>query len=96
MRRVNDPIEAAPQSHDLDNDPAVPVDTGADVDDDVSPTGHESIDLDAIEADLTDVQTALERLNDGTYWTDEVTGETIPDDVLAAHPTARSVSPTLT
>lgn len=56
--------------------------------------GHE-IDLAAIEQDLTDVQTALERLNDGSYWTDEVTGSPIPDDVLAAHPTARTASPTL-
>lgn len=56
--------------------------------------GHE-IDLTAIERDLTDVQTALERLNDGNYWTDEVTGNPIPDDVLATHPTARTASPTL-
>lgn len=53
------------------------------------------IDLDAIERDLTDVQTALDRLNDGSYWTDEVTGEPIADDVLASHPTARTVSPSL-
>lgn len=53
------------------------------------------IDLDAIERDLDDVQTALERLNDGSYWTDEVTGEPIADDVLAAHPTARTAAPTL-
>ena len=51
--------------------------------------------LGAIERDLGDVQAALDRLNDGTYWTDEVTGDPIPDDVLAAHPTARTVSPTL-
>jgi RNA polymerase-binding transcription factor DksA len=53
------------------------------------------IDLDAIERDSTDVQTALERLNDGSYWTDEVTGEPIAEDVLAAHPTARTAAPTL-
>jgi RNA polymerase-binding transcription factor DksA len=53
------------------------------------------IDLDAIERDLTDVQTALERLNDGSYWTDEITGELIAEDVLAAHPTARTATPTL-
>ena len=54
-----------------------------------------AIDLDAIERDLTDVQTALDRLNDGSYWTDEVTGEPIAHDVLAAHPTARTATPTL-
>lgn len=50
------------------------------------------IDLDAIERDLTDVQTALDRLNEGTYWVDEVSGEEIPADVLAERPTVRSVS----
>ena len=48
-----------------------------------------TVDLDAIERDLAAVEVALERLSDGTYWTDEVTGQPIPDDVLAADPTAR-------
>jgi len=47
------------------------------------------IDLAGIEADLDGVQAALTRLADGTYWTDEVTGEPIPADVLAADPLAR-------
>ena len=47
------------------------------------------VDLDAIAADLADVELALSRLEAGTYWTDEVTGEPLPDDVLAASPTAR-------
>ena len=47
------------------------------------------VDLDAIEGDLAAVERALERLSDGTYWTDEVTGEPIRDEVLAADPTAR-------
>lgn len=53
------------------------------------PDAGSAVDLDAIERDLDDVQTALGRLNDGTYWTDEVTGEKIPDHVLAANPTMR-------
>ncbi len=48
-------------------------------------------DLDAIARDLADVETALARLADGTYWTDEVTGEPIPDTVLDERPTARRV-----
>jgi RNA polymerase-binding transcription factor DksA len=32
---------------------------------------------------------ALARLEAGSYWTDEVTGQPIPDDVLATRPTAR-------
>ncbi|MBU6240458.1 MAG: hypothetical protein KJS66_01580 [Acidobacteria bacterium] len=45
--------------------------------------------LDEIEQDLADVETALARLEAGTYWTDEVTGQEIPDEVLSQRPTAR-------
>lgn len=47
------------------------------------------IDVAGIEADLDGVQAALTRLADGTYWTDEVTGDAIPADVLDADPLAR-------
>jgi RNA polymerase-binding transcription factor DksA len=47
------------------------------------------IDLDAMDADFVAVERALARLADGTYWTDEVSGQPIPDDVLVADPTAR-------
>ncbi len=47
------------------------------------------IDLDAIESDLADVETALARLDAGTYWTDEITGAPIADAVLEANPLAR-------
>ncbi len=47
------------------------------------------IDLDAIEADLAGVEIALARLEDGSYWTCEVTGQPLPDDLLAANPVAR-------
>ena len=69
-----------------------PADGGPAVRDDTpDPTErpHEPIDLDAIEGDLEGVEAALRRLDDGTYWTDEVTGAPIPDDVLAADPVAR-------
>jgi RNA polymerase-binding transcription factor DksA len=46
-------------------------------------------DLDLIERDLADVEIALARLDAGTYWVDEVTGEPLPADLLADHPTAR-------
>ncbi len=49
----------------------------------------EPVDLDRIGRDLAAVETALARLSDGTYWTDEVTGQPIPEHVLAADPTAR-------
>jgi RNA polymerase-binding transcription factor DksA len=50
------------------------------------------LDLDGIEGDLAAVEVALSRLDDGTYWTDEVTGEPLPEDLLAQRPAARRAS----
>ena len=47
------------------------------------------LDLDVVERDLAGVEAALARLDAGTYWTDEVTGARLPDELLAADPTAR-------
>jgi RNA polymerase-binding transcription factor DksA len=47
------------------------------------------LDLDGIQRDLADVEIALTRLDAGTYWTDEVTGNELPPELLAAQPTAR-------
>ena len=47
------------------------------------------VSIDAIENDLADVEAALTRLEAGTYWTCEVTGRPLPDDVLRANPLAR-------
>lgn len=47
------------------------------------------LDLDAIEGDLADVDAALTRLDNDTYWVDEVTGQPLRLDLLAAQPTAR-------
>lgn len=47
------------------------------------------IDLDTVAGEFDGVEAALRRLDEGTYWTDEVTGDPIPDDVLASDPTAR-------
>ncbi|MEY4081527.1 MAG: hypothetical protein RL430_1957 [Actinomycetota bacterium] len=49
-----------------------------------SQTNGTAIDLDRIEQDLADVDVALGRLEDGTYWTCEVTGAEIPAEKLAA------------
>ena len=46
-------------------------------------------DLDHITQELTDVERALERLEDGSYFTDEITGAALSEDVLASRPTAR-------
>lgn len=49
----------------------------------------EPLDLTAIERDLAAVEAALPRLDDGSYWIDETTGDPIPDELLAADPVAR-------
>ena len=54
---------------------------------DVNP--NEPLHLDAIEKDLADVEIALQRLEDGTYWTDESTGDPLQPSVLETRPTAR-------
>lgn len=73
-------------------DESTPADTPTD---DVVPSSppveapSTSLDLDGIERDLADVEVALARLDAGTYWTDEVTGEALPAELLEQHPTAR-------
>jgi len=50
---------------------------------------NDQTSIDAIEKDLADVEAALARLEAGTYWTDEVTGQPIPVEVLNRNPLAR-------
>lgn len=52
----------------------------------------DAVDLDTIEQDLADVETALARLEAGTYWTCETTGQELPNELLASQPTARSIT----
>ena len=52
-------------------------------------TSSATLDLDAIERDLADVEVALTRLDAGTYWTDEITGAELSADLLDEQPTAR-------
>ena len=46
--------------------------------------------LEQLEDELAELQAALERIDQGTYGIDEVTGETIAPERLAAFPTART------
>src|SRR5262249_57953835 len=46
--------------------------------------------LEQLEDELAELQAALERIDDGTYGIDEVTGDPIPPERLAAFPTART------
>jgi RNA polymerase-binding transcription factor DksA len=54
-----------------------------------APAAGTVLDLDAIERELAGVEVALARLDAGTYWTDEVTGDALSTELLAQHPTAR-------
>jgi hypothetical protein len=45
--------------------------------------------LDELADDLAGVERALERLEEGTYWTDEITGEPLSESLLTEDPTAR-------
>ena len=46
-------------------------------------------DLDEIDARLDAVEDALVRLEDGTYFTDEVTGKPLAEQLLISNPIAR-------
>jgi len=50
----------------------------------------EQPDLDAAERDVDDVETALQRLDDGTYGTCEICGAAIDEAVLAEDPARRT------
>lgn len=50
--------------------------------------------LEGLEAELAELEAALQRIDDGTYGIDEVTGEAIDPERLRANPAARSnISP---
>ena len=42
-----------------------------------------------VATELADVEIALARLDNGSYWTDEVTGEPLPDELLERSPVTR-------
>ena len=46
--------------------------------------------LEQLERDLAEIEAALQRLDDGTYGIDEVTGDPISRERLEAYPTART------
>lgn len=49
--------------------------------------------LEGLELDLAEIEAALQRLDDGTYGVDEVTGQPIDPERLEAFPTARTNVP---
>jgi hypothetical protein len=52
-------------------------------------TAPPAIDLDRLADELAGVEAALARLDDGSYWTDEITGEPLDEQLLADDPVAR-------
>lgn len=87
------PFAALPDDVHAPHEPAEPVEQVQEVEHVAVVAAEEppatTLDLDEVERDLADVELALARLDAGTYWTDEITGGEIPDDVLAEQPTAR-------
>lgn len=55
----------------------------------MSQSDANKLDLNKIEAELADVDSALERLEAGTYFTDEVTGQPLSEELLTNNPIAR-------
>jgi len=53
------------------------------------PKSANSLDLDGIDADLDAVEVALVRLENGTYFVDEITGEPLQESALSKNPIAR-------
>lgn len=51
-----------------------------------------SVDLEPIAIDLADAEAALARLDAGTYWTSEISGVELPDELLAASPATRRLT----
>jgi hypothetical protein len=47
------------------------------------------VDLDRVARDLEGVEAAMARLDAGTYWSDEITGAPLSDELLATDPVAR-------
>jgi RNA polymerase-binding transcription factor DksA len=83
---LDEPDDVAMPAGSIASEAVDKVDTVDDVDEveDV-----DDVDLDAVERDLLGVEVALERLDAGTYRTDELDGRAIPDEVLERDPIAR-------
>jgi RNA polymerase-binding transcription factor DksA len=77
------------QRDDTQPDTVQPDDTQPDAVQDEPSAATPPLDLAAIEADLADVEVALARLDAGTYWTCEVTGQPLSEELMAAEPTRR-------
>jgi RNA polymerase-binding transcription factor DksA len=69
-------------------------DAVADAPDQPALTRLDVLDTAQVASDLDGVELALARLDAGTYWTCEATGQPLPDDVLAADPTVRRLPAT--
>ena len=55
-------------------------------------TGSSPLVQPFIEAELKDVESAMEKLENGTFGTCEVSGEIIPDELLSILPTLKSMN----
>jgi RNA polymerase-binding transcription factor DksA len=69
-------------------------DAAADAPDQPALPRSDVLDTSRVATDLDGVELALARLDAGTYWTCEASGQELPDDVLTADPTVRRLPAT--
>jgi DnaK suppressor protein len=79
-------IEQAEQSGDLTHYDQHPADQGSEL----FEREKDLAILERLEVDLAEIEAALQRLDEGTYGVDEVTGEPIDPERLEALPAART------
>jgi DnaK suppressor protein len=79
-------IEQADQSGDLTHYDQHPADQGSEL----FEREKDLAILERLEVDLAEIEAALQRLDEGTYGVDEVTGEPIDPERLEALPAART------
>ena len=81
--------EEADQSGDLNHYDQHPADQGSEL----FEREKDLAILESLEVDLAEIEAALQRLDEGTYGVDEVTGDPIDPERLEALPTARTNVP---
>jgi RNA polymerase-binding transcription factor DksA len=79
-------VEQSEQSGDLTHYDQHPADQGSEL----FEREKDLAILEALEVDLAEIEAALQRLDEGTYGVDEVTGEPIDPERLEALPAART------
>ena len=89
VKSPNDPngwVPALTKETDMGSDSADEIDVA----DELESLGENTAIVSKLEAQYNDINTALEKIKNGTYGKCEVGGEDIPEDRLEANPSART------